>query len=235
MAEVLAILSKAPAPGRVKTRMAPPLTPVEAAAVYEASLRDVIERARGSDRGVQIFFDPAPGAREYFRRAFPDLVLVRQEGEDLGARIRNAFGTLFAEAADRAVIIGADSPTLPRSRLTEGLSALDAADVTLGPTRDGGYYLVGIRRPAWPQAAAIFENVPWSTPSVLRMTLQLAEKASLAVVCLDPWYDLDSATDLLEAIPDIEPESHLGRLVSGHTPLAEEIRRLRMATTGRQS
>ena len=152
MSEALAIFAKAPVPGFAKTRLTPPLTPAEAAQVYEASLEAVVAAALGSGVEVTIFFDPAHEGEAYFASAYPAIRRLPQEGEGLGDRLANAFDTLFSHGFQRVSIIGADSPTLPAAYLAEAFATLRGTDVVLGPTLDGGYYLVGLNRRAWPRA-----------------------------------------------------------------------------------
>jgi rSAM/selenodomain-associated transferase 1 len=217
VSEVLAIFAKAPEAGRVKTRLVPPLTAEAAATIYEASLLDVVAAARGAGPVLRLFFDDQPGAANYFRAAFPDIERRPQGDGDLGDRLRDAFGQLFTDGADRAAIIGTDSPTLPRHLLDAGFAAIREpdADVALGPTHDGGYYLVAVRRSAWPAAATLFEAISWSTESVLDETLARAKAIGLDTRLLDRWYDIDRPEDLIAARRDAPVGSHLGRLLEG--------------------
>jgi glycosyltransferase A (GT-A) superfamily protein (DUF2064 family) len=107
------------------------------------------------------------------------------------------------------LVIGTDSPTLPRECLDEAVSLVMAreVDVVLGPTEDGGYYLIGLRTPA----PALFEGIPWSTPAVLSRILERAQRLGLRVACLPTWFDVDTGSDLerlraaLEAVPTVWP------------------------------
>jgi uncharacterized protein len=210
----LLVFAKAPQPGCVKTRLVPPLTPEGAAAVYEAALRDVIAGALGSGARVRILFDDTPGAEAYFARAFPELERRPQCAGDLGRRLCAALATRFAEGAESVAVIGADSPTLPGAYLSEGLAALREADGVLGPADDGGYYLIGVRRDAWPEAATLFREVPWSTDRVVQITLQRAAEIGLELRVLARWYDIDRAEDLARARTDARADSHLARLLA---------------------
>jgi rSAM/selenodomain-associated transferase 1 len=191
---VVAIVAKTPRPGAVKTRLCPPLTPGEAAALHGAFLADTVELVAGLSgvRGALVF---APAADEvYAARLAPGFLRVAQRGADLGARLRHAFAALFAAGAPAVVASGADAPTLPAAYVAEALTRLAApgTDVALGPTDDGGYYLVGTARPQ----PALFEDIAWSTPSVLVQTLARARTAGLGVALLPPWFDVDVPADL---------------------------------------
>jgi uncharacterized protein len=208
----LLVFTKAPHPGRVKTRLVPPLSPEQAAAVHEASLRDVIDAARGADAELRIVYDGTPGAVEWFARAFPDLELRRQAAGDLGTRLREGFAASFHEGADWAIAVGADSPTLPRSYVVEAIEAVRRSDGAIGPTHDGGYYLIGLRCAAWPAAAALFHEVPWSTDRVFRTTCDRAAEIGVDLRVLPAWYDIDHARDLRLALAHAAEGSHLARL-----------------------
>jgi uncharacterized protein len=202
MREVLAIFARAPRPGRVKTRLIPDYGAEGAAAIYEGSLRDVLELARAAGPEVLLLYDDDIDARDYFRTTAPDLPCEPQSEGDLGQRMDYAFEMFFSGGADRVVVIGTDSPTLPSSYIREAFAALGRADVVLGPAEDGGYYLIGIDRRAWPRAGELLEGVAWSTGSVLRQTLDRATEHALAVHLLLPWYDIDRAEDVNRAVRD---------------------------------
>ena len=117
-----------------------------------------------------------------------------QRGGDLGARMRRTFLHLLRQGYGGVVLVGGDSPTIPASRLVEACRALRAgADLVLGPARDGGYYLVGLRRDRPP----LFRRVAWGTAGVLRTTLRRARRAHLGIRLLKPWYDVDRSADLI--------------------------------------
>ncbi|MGH7476230.1 MAG: TIGR04282 family arsenosugar biosynthesis glycosyltransferase [Longimicrobiales bacterium] len=205
----LIVFAKRPMPGRVKTRLVPPLTVDEAAALYDAILRDVVALAARQHAQLELWYQRGVGAREFFREHFPVVPLQPQGGGELGEKLADAFQRSFASGAERVVIIGSDSPTLPESVLTGAFEALDDADLVLGPASDGGYYLVGLRAAAWPRGTVLFDHIPWSTPDVLRRTRERAEKKGLSLRALPGWYDVDGVEDLRQAQRDTEPDSHL--------------------------
>jgi uncharacterized protein len=217
MADRLLIMAKAPEPGRVKTRLTSLLDPVAAASVYEACLADVVDRARQADVPLVLNYDPAPGADRYFETRYPDLPRLPQVAGDLGARLHHALDRAFADGATRVAVIGADSPTLPPATLREALRRLHRHEIVLGPTTDGGYYLLGARRAAWPRAGTLLESVPWSTEQVLPVTLHRARTEGLDVHLLHEWYDVDLPPDLLRARADAQPGSHLARALDALT------------------
>lgn len=215
-ADRLLIFAKQPVPGRVKTRLTPPLPPAEAAAVYEACLHDVVARAARERASVELWYEEAPGAAAYFAAEFGHVERRAQPTGDLGAKLVGALETSFADDGERVVVIGTDSPTLPDDVLTAAFHDLAEVDVVLGPTRDGGYYMIGIRRAAWPVGRALFRDVPWSSDAVFRTTLERAGSANLPTRVLPGWYDIDRVADLETARRDVRPESRLARWLESH-------------------
>lgn len=219
----LIVFAKAPVPGRVKTRLVPPLTAEEAARVYRASLADVVAKAEEVEAAIVLSYDPASSAAQYFASEFPAFPRMEQKGADLGERLRQAADDAFASGSERLCIIGGDSPTLPVDYLRQSFAELETADVVFGPTEDGGYYLVGIRSTAWPAAAAVFDDIPWSSPLVLQASLEASGAAGLAVRLAPSWYDVDRPEDLLAAARQAAPGSHLGSLLSGAPGILRRI------------
>ncbi len=191
---VVAVMAKAPRAGVVKTRLCPPLSADEAAGLYRCFLLDTIDRIRALEgTTVAIAYAP-PEDRAFFEEAGPELILVPQRGSDLGTRLANVFDQLFGRGFGAVLAMGADTPTLPGEFLRRGLDALadPRLDVALGPTEDGGYYLIGLRAPR----PDLFEGIPWSTSRVFDETMRRARAATLNVAVLPRWYDVDTADDL---------------------------------------
>ena len=139
----------------------------------------------------------------------PDFDLLLQEGDNLGQRLDNALTRCFEIGYQRAVIMNSDGPTLPLDCLTAAFDGLrNGADVVLGPSDDGGYYLIGLRRPA----PRLLREVRMSTPDVLTDTLRIAAEEGLRVELLPVWYDVDDGeslarlrSELAVAPPDVAP------------------------------
>ena len=189
----LAILTKVPIAGQVKTRLAPALDSEGAADLYRCFLLDTLELAMHMD-GVEasIFYEP-PEASQLLRDMVGESIeLVPQSGGDLGSRMNNGFRDLFARGCESAVIIGADLPTLPLSHLTAAFSVLDRKPAVLGPSLDGGFFLIGLRN----LQPELFEGIAWSTRQVLGQTVDRINRLGLALECLEPWYDVDTVEDL---------------------------------------
>ena len=188
------IFAKAPVPGAVKTRMCPPLTPDEAASLHGSLVMDAVERTR-SLRGFDSFLACTPGMDHPFFQTLAArhrLHLCDQEGEDLGRRMDHAFTAVFNRGYAYALLVGTDIPNLSSRHYHRAKEVLQNADVVLGPAKDGGYYLVGLKQPV----PALFADIPWSTGSVLAQSLDRAERAGLVVGLLDPERDLDTFDDV---------------------------------------
>ena len=190
---VLLVFAKVPEPGRVKTRLCPPLAPEEAAELYEAFLRDALDRyaALGAAPG-------GPAVRLYLAGdadlpGVPDGVAVhRQRGRDLGERMLRAFVEAFAAGHDRAVVVGTDHPTLPVEFFALAFEALgDPLSAVLGPSDDGGYYLFGLN-----DLVPHLFDMAYSHPDVFEDTLERVVEADLAPVVLPAHYDVDDGAAL---------------------------------------
>jgi rSAM/selenodomain-associated transferase 1 len=214
--ELILVFAKPAVPGRTKTRLVPLLSPEQAARFHLAALTDTLSRAREAGRGrVELFVAGDDEVAGEFARRFPGTTVRTQRGSELGARLAGAFSDSFARGARRVLIVGSDHPTLPPEHLARGLAALERTgiDIVFGPSRDGGYYAVGVRRESWPRAGAAFEDVPWSTPGVLTASLERARGAGLAVALLPDWYDVDRPGDLERVLRDARPDSASARFL----------------------
>ena len=195
----LVIFAKAPIPGQVKTRLCPPVTPDEAATLHGSFVLDTLERTKVAVTKLKLPFDRylacSPSATHVFFKIMEErhgVTVMDQVGDDLGARMNQAFETLFARGYHRVLIIGTDAPTLPIDRLQQTLSLLEHHDLVLGPAIDGGYYLIALKR-AVPE---LFSGIPWSTNQVLTLTQEKATTLGLQTALLEPWRDVDTLADL---------------------------------------
>lgn len=189
---VLIVVAKRPAPGQTKTRLSPPLSPSQAAALYECFLRDTLNLVRqvpGVKRAIT-YLPVWEGA--YFSSLAPDFELLQQEGLDLGARLDNALNHYLQGGYRKALIMDSDSPNLPTSYLISAYAMLEEADAVIGPCDDGGYYLIGLKRPC----PRLLRGVRMSTPNVTADTLVIAAEENLRVGLLPAWYDVDDHLSL---------------------------------------
>lgn len=208
---ILIVFAREPVAGHTKTRLTPPLSASDAAALYACFVRDVLDTARRvAGISVTIAYTPVAAGR-YFAGVAPDLAARPQRGADLGERMDTALAEAFAQGAAIAVIVGSDSPNLPDDYLAQAFAELAAgAELVLGPADDGGYYLLGVRAPQ----PRLLRTVPLSTPTVLADTLHVARELGLRVALLPPWYDIDTvadlrrlATGLAHGPPDVAPRT----------------------------
>ena len=183
------IFVKQPLPGRVKTRLCPPLTAAEAAAFYAVAQEETVARLAAGPWAVTL---ACAGAEAYFRDRFPQLPLLPQGEGDLGDRLLRT-ATALLTAGGPVVLVGSDAPDLPFSLIDEAFRALAGVDVVTAPATDGGYVLIGLRR-LQPQ---LFAGIPWSTPGVLACTRRRAADAGLSWRELTPWEDVDDFASLL--------------------------------------
>ncbi|MBU2490241.1 MAG: TIGR04282 family arsenosugar biosynthesis glycosyltransferase [Proteobacteria bacterium] len=188
------VFARLPEAGRVKTRLAASLGDRAAAGLYAAFAADLLARLSASGVPLAVGFDP-PEAGEAVGRWLPGKNLFPQEGADLGERMKNAFARAFARGVERAVLVGSDLPDLPARAIREALEALETRDAVLGPTPDGGYYLIGFTRRGF--APGAFSGPAWGGPDVFACTLRLLDKAGASVQLLFSWNDVDTAPDLV--------------------------------------
>jgi rSAM/selenodomain-associated transferase 1 len=185
----LVIFAREPIAGAVKTRLGRAVGDAGALALYEAFLDDTCLNTQGlgARRVLAVLGDLGNPSLVRLGKSHR-MTLEQQADGDLGAKLTAAVAGHVA--AGPVVILGSDSPTLPRAYLHQALDALMDHDVVVGPAHDGGYYLIGARAPV----PELFTDVAWSTPAVLPTTL--ARLSGRAHVVLPPWYDVDEPDDL---------------------------------------
>jgi rSAM/selenodomain-associated transferase 1 len=194
MSTALIIFAKAPIPGEVKTRLCPPLTPDEAASLHGTLVLDAVERAKGLP-GASLYVAGTPDITHPFFKVMEGRYgakLLAQRGTDLGSRMEWAMQDAFEQGSQEVLLTGTDLPTLPRAHLVEALTLIKKHDVVLGPTADGGYYLIGLRK----LVSALFEGIAWSTASVFAETKKKVAQAGLSLGLLPECRDLDTVEDL---------------------------------------
>ncbi|HEV3121151.1 MAG TPA: TIGR04282 family arsenosugar biosynthesis glycosyltransferase [Isosphaeraceae bacterium] len=194
---VLGVFGKRPEPGAVKTRLASAVGPELAADVHTAMLFDLLD-LWDSERFVApggrrvLVYSPADAGPWFDPHVPASFALQPQSEGDLGQRLHSFFAGEFEDGATRVVAIGSDSPTLDPTLVISAFLCLESRDLVLGPSTDGGYYLVGCRPPVPP----IFEGIDWSTAHVLSQTIDLLRNTRLSLSVLPPWYDVDTLDDL---------------------------------------
>jgi rSAM/selenodomain-associated transferase 1 len=227
----VAIVAKESRPGLSKTRLTPPLTPEEAAEINSCFLLDTAANLMeaGATVAIQGFvaYHPA-GAAAFFRSLLPAAIrLLPPREAGLGPSLRHGCRDLLALGYGAACIINSDSPTLPAAYLSQASRALARPGdrVVLGPSADGGYYLVGVKQ----AHDRLFEDVAWSTEVVLHQTVQRAAEIGLEVELLPEWYDVDDAASLHRLCEElsrggrraVNTAAYLKRLAARHSSRRE--------------
>ena len=194
----LAVMTKAPRAGKVKTRLIPPLTPEEAAALNICFLRDItaaIDQATQDSSVLGVAVYTPLGTEDSYLGILPDdFFLVPQRGEAFGERLLFAADDLLQLGFESVCLINSDSPTVPANVFIEAVQALSNPGdrVVLGPSDDGGYYLIGLKK----LHRRIFEEIDWSTEKVLKQTIDRAAELNLNVHFLPTWFDVDDGATL---------------------------------------
>jgi rSAM/selenodomain-associated transferase 1 len=194
---VLVIMAKAPRPGTVKTRLTASLSPQAVTAFYCCLLDDTLALARSLGDAEVAIMCPDSDVNDLAQLASNQASVVAQQGEGLAAGLTSVFAH-FAQGHPRdahqrrTIAFNSDSPHLPRSVLEDAFTTLDAHDVVVGPTHDGGYYLVGAKA----SHPTLFANDGMGTSSALERFLSRARALELSVGFADSFYDIDVADDL---------------------------------------
>ncbi|MBA3832495.1 MAG: TIGR04282 family arsenosugar biosynthesis glycosyltransferase [Chthoniobacterales bacterium] len=199
----LAIMTKAPRAGRVKTRLSPPLTPEEAAGLNISFLRDTAAAIAYADAGAQGIGCYTPvGEEETYRDILPgNFQLIPQREGSFGERLLGAMEDLFSVGFGSVCLIDSDSPTVPAGVFAEAVKMLSQPNdrVILGPSDDGGYYLIGVKQ----LHRRLFEEIDWSTDRVLAQTQTRAAEENLEVHLLPAGYDVDDRATLSRLCQDL--------------------------------
>jgi hypothetical protein len=197
---ILIIIAKKPQIGTTKTRLSPPLKLSEAAELFEALLLDTIDLAssvNGIDLAVAV---TPPDSIGYFKRRTPEgTILIPVTCVEIGDCLQQVFDQLFQLGYRQVIAFNSDGPSLPAEYIHRAITLLADHDAVFGPSDDGGYYLVGLKK-LYPE---LFSDIEWSTPQVLEQSLAKAGQENLRVSILPEWYDVDTEADLIRLLQDI--------------------------------
>ncbi len=185
---------RAPEKGKVKTRLARDLGETRALEIYRQMAESTLAKAQKASRGLTISFcppDQLPLVRGWLGKAYN---YSPQNGNTIGDRMANALDREFTTGALKAVLTGTDIPEIQSDHFIRAFRLLERHDMVIGPSLDGGYWLVGFAREGF--TPAVFQGIEWSTNTVFSTTLDLAEKADLSWACLPVLRDVDTAQDL---------------------------------------
>jgi len=209
----IAVMARAPEAGRAKTRLVPPLSYETAADLYRCLLLDKLQQVAGlSDIDPYLSYTPLE-ARSSMLTLLPErFTLIPQAGSSLGDRLHRLSAILLERGHPAVILIDSDSPTLPTPYLLDAVVRLQSGttDLVLGPTDDGGYYLIGLTRPC----RTLFDDIPWSSPTVLKETLHRAAAQRLQTAVLPSWFDIDTPDDLIRLRRDL---ATAGATIAPHT------------------
>jgi uncharacterized protein len=187
----IVVMAKAPLPGVAKTRLAAEVGMERAARIATALFLDTLQACTAVDAELVVAFAPH-GERPWFAEHAPRARLVPQAGADLTERLQAATEDAFARGAEQVLCVGTDAPELAPADLERAFASLATRAVVLGPSLDGGYWLVGLAR----RAPGLFTGIPWSTERVFEATRARAAELGLAVGELDARFDVDTGADL---------------------------------------
>ena len=189
----LIVFAKEPQLGRVKTRLRSVLSVHQCLSLYKAFLKDTHSIIRPLKKISRILaYDSLSEPPRYLEGIFKNYIFYQQEGRHLGQRMHRALVWAKRQGAQRIVIIGSDTPNLPTEYILEAFLRLKDNDLVLGPSEDGGYYLVGLKVPNY----SLFKDIEWSSDKVLRQTINQAKIAEQRVSLLKKWQDIDDAKSL---------------------------------------
>jgi len=207
----LIVVAKRPSVGKTKTRLSPPLSGSEAAGLYQCFLLDTLDLMRHVQDVQPVLAYLPYGSESFFRGiAPPGFDLVPQSGDNLGQHLDNVLRSCLGLGYSQAVVMNSDGPTLPVEYLALAFEKLNdpAVDVVLGPSEDGGYYLIGLKSPC----SDLFDGITMSTHTVAQETLRRAEENSLGISCLPSWHDVDTPRELEDLIAELSTlPDHIAR------------------------
>lgn len=190
----LGVFAKHWTPGEVKTRLAATVGNDAAAKLHLAFLQETLRRLRNVAARCEVVFAPPDREMEFeqLARDMGDWRVRPQTGGDLGQRLQRYFDQRFAAGEESIVVVAADSPRLPRPYVEQAFTLLKAKSVVLGPSEDGGYYLIGAARGTPP----VFDGITWSSDLVFTQTTSRLREQNVAWSELPNWYDVDDAQSL---------------------------------------
>ncbi|MCQ9208759.1 MAG: TIGR04282 family arsenosugar biosynthesis glycosyltransferase [Omnitrophica bacterium] len=203
----LIVFAKEPTKDKVKTRLSTGLSASGCLNLYKAFLKDTINLVKNIRCTEKILaYDSDGQSPHYLRRIAPHFTFYQQKGKDLGIRMHNAFKFAQKKTTAKTVILGSDSPSLPLNFIKKAFKQLEKCDLVVGPSLDGGYYLIGLKEPS----IKLFKGISWSSESVLEDTIKRAKVLKKKVALLDRWYDVDSPEALQHLKADLKKKECRG-------------------------
>lgn len=200
----LIVFAREPRKDMVKTRLRKHLSPGQCLGLYKAFLKDTLNLAKSIACDERVLAYESSGKPSYLKKIARGFRFYKQEGKDLGEKMYNAFKFARKNKADRTVIIGSDSPTLPAGFIEAAFRELDRSDIILGPSCDGGVYLIGLKRPC----RGLFKDVTWGSGEVLAESIGNARNLKKKTALLERWYDIDDSVSLNRLKRDLKEEKN---------------------------
>ena len=200
------LFTRVPKPGATKTRLLPVLDPDQCAGLHRAFLRDLARIYDSLEADLFIAHTPDPDW-EALKAIFPHGSFFPQQGSDLGEKMYHAIREVLEQGYDAVVLTGSDLPLMTAEHLERGFALLAEKDIAIGPTSDGGYYLIGMGKPC----PEVFRVEGYGGASVFGRTVAAAEGAGLSVGVGLPCDDVDTPEDLRRLAVEADPDSHTGR------------------------
>lgn len=203
----LGVFAKYWEPGKVKTRLAAATGEQQASRIYRAFVETLVARLSDLAQRRVLVFAPIERADNFAKMAKPGWAIEPQANGDLGARMKSYFDSAFSQGARSVVLLGSDSPDIPRNFIEQAFELLEHFPVVLGPSEDGGYYLIA----ACDKTPPVFDHIAWSTPAVWEETVTQLERAELRFGQLPTWYDVDEAESLNRLVEHLRRSQDLDR------------------------
>lgn len=204
----LVTFAKYPEKGKVKSRLNLDGDDGLVSDLYRCFIEDLLERLSAGDYRFWMAYDPPEKENDFIELFGDGFLYTPQKGADLGIRMYNAFTACFSKGFQSVVIIGSDSPDLPGRIIEEAFESLDRHGAVIGPTWDGGYYLIGFSRDSL--SMRVFENMMWGTDRVFQETMERFRKDGVLVHTLPKWRDIDRPEDIRSLMKE-SAESDFGQ------------------------
>jgi rSAM/selenodomain-associated transferase 1 len=208
--DALLVFVRVPKTGRVKTRLAGAVGPKQACRLYRLFVEDLLAGLSMDQYDTVICYDPPDGKEEIASWLGSAFDYQAQQGSSLGEKMAHAFAWAFAQGSARTVLIGSDIPDLNAAVIEQAFAGLNTHESVMGPTVDGGYYLIGFSAAAFcPQ---VFRSMPWGTPRVFHDTMNVLKAEKLSVRVLSLFRDIDRIEDLADLLERARRKPELNNL-----------------------